>query len=421
MWVFLVFGWVFLVCFAFVGFVFCVFVCFVCFSSFGRHRIWTISGLCMGPCSLLILPKRRRCKMLHNSFNWHKHCVTTWREPRRRRTEKKWSQRNGPPSIEDTGISILGRSSRGDILIWIIANDLFKTIDILFLFSRCFVFTNQLLIMNFAWRLPLKMECWSKIRDVNNGYLMLTILTAPVVTLLMKHRFSAQLRNPILRDSVLTSLRFLVTALGRYRNNVLLVEKFEIMFSPQQQPIAIYAHLALPQWRADNFDIFQYSGFGHNTSVLEMAPGVREGVVRPSSCNVRSPDWLTPNTFYSRGVLFNDDPSFSRKHVLKILEQASLNAARPIYIVGRAFARQAHIRPPTGWEWLLSFRRFLPDVTIHAMIKKMSVLPLIQEPLRTILPRQQRQLWLGTRLHLRLQHVWNLQSSPLFNKLIPGD
>ena len=72
-------------------------------------------------------------------------------------------------------------------------------------------------------------------------------------------------------------------------------------------------------------------------------------------------------------------------------------------------------------EWLLSFRRFLPDVTSHAMIKKMSVLPLTQEPLRTILPRQQRQLWLGTRLHLRLQHVWNLQSSPLFNKLIPGD
>ena len=29
----------------------------------------------------------------------------------------------------------------------------------------------------------------------------------------LKHRFSAQLRNPVLRDSVLTSLRFLVTAL----------------------------------------------------------------------------------------------------------------------------------------------------------------------------------------------------------------
>ena len=42
-----------------------------------------------------------------------------------------------------------------------------------------------------------------------------------------------------------------------------------------------------------------------------------QGVVRPSSCDVRSPDWLTPNTFYSRGVLFNDDSSFSRKHVLK--------------------------------------------------------------------------------------------------------
>ena len=32
---------------------------------------------------------QHKSKMLHNSFNWHKHCVTTWREPRRRRTEKK--------------------------------------------------------------------------------------------------------------------------------------------------------------------------------------------------------------------------------------------------------------------------------------------------------------------------------------------
>ena len=272
----------------------------------------------------------------------------------------------------------------------------------------------------------------------------------------MKHRFSPQLHNPVLRDSVLTSLRFLVTALGRYSNNVSLVEKFEIIFNSQQQPIAIYAHLALPQWRADNFDIFQYFGFGHNTSVLGMASAVREGVVRPSSCDVRSPDWLTPNTFYSRGVLFNDDSSFSRKHVLKILEQAKkfggLNTARPIFFV----VVLLHVKHTFGphrvefmqincWaislmlcmdqilvghfdltfrpfmEWLLSFRRFLPDVTIHAMIKKMSVLPLTQEPLRTTLPRQLRQLWLGTRLHLRLQHVWNLQSSPLFNKLIPGD
>ena len=72
----------------------------------------------------------------------------------------------------------------------------------------------------------------------------------------LKHRFSAQLRNPVLRNPVLTSLRFLFTALGRYSNNVSLVEKFEIIFNSQQQPIAIYAHLALPQWRADDSDIF---------------------------------------------------------------------------------------------------------------------------------------------------------------------
>ena len=60
----------------------------------------------------------------------------------------------------------------------------------------------------------------------------------------------------MLRDSVLTSLRFLITALGRHSNNVSLVEKFEIIFNSKQEPIAVYAHLALPQWRADNFDIF---------------------------------------------------------------------------------------------------------------------------------------------------------------------
>ena len=59
-----------------------VLFCFVFFSSCGRHRTEKISGLRGGPRSLLRLPKRRRCKMLHN-------CVTTWREPRRRRTEKK--------------------------------------------------------------------------------------------------------------------------------------------------------------------------------------------------------------------------------------------------------------------------------------------------------------------------------------------
>ena len=50
--------------------------------------------------------------------------------------------------------------------------------------------------------------------------------------------------------------------------------------------------------------------------------------------------------------MFNDDSSFSRKHVLKILEQAKkfggLNTARPICIVGRAFAGQARIRTSQG-------------------------------------------------------------------------
>ena len=40
-----------LLCFVLLWF---LFACFVCFSLCGRHRTWTIFGLCMGPCSLLI-------------------------------------------------------------------------------------------------------------------------------------------------------------------------------------------------------------------------------------------------------------------------------------------------------------------------------------------------------------------------------
>ena len=53
--------------------------CFVgCFFLFP----WVVTithgqlGLRIGPCSF-DTPKREWCKMLHNSFNWHKHCVTT--------------------------------------------------------------------------------------------------------------------------------------------------------------------------------------------------------------------------------------------------------------------------------------------------------------------------------------------------------
>ena len=80
-----------------------LFACFVCFASYGRHRTWTIFGLCMRPCSLLILPKRRRCKMLHN-VQLTQNCVTTWREPRRRRTEKKGG--NQSPSSSQLGQNV---------------------------------------------------------------------------------------------------------------------------------------------------------------------------------------------------------------------------------------------------------------------------------------------------------------------------
>ena len=53
------------------------------------HRLWTDTGLCKGPCSLLILPMRRLSMFLHNSLMQRRTCATTWRKPRRRRTEKK--------------------------------------------------------------------------------------------------------------------------------------------------------------------------------------------------------------------------------------------------------------------------------------------------------------------------------------------
>lgn len=41
-------------------------------------------------------------------------------------------------------------------------------------------------------------------------------------------------------------------------------------------------------------------------------PAVSEGFVCPLAfCDVRSPDWLVPNTFYARGVMFQTGSNFS--------------------------------------------------------------------------------------------------------------
>ena len=65
-----------------------LFVAFLVFLFRFLHRLWTYTGLCMGPCSLLILPMRRLSMFLHNSLMQGRTCATTWRKPRRRRTEK---------------------------------------------------------------------------------------------------------------------------------------------------------------------------------------------------------------------------------------------------------------------------------------------------------------------------------------------
>ena len=65
------------------------FVAFLVFLSRSFYRLWTDTGLCMGPCSLLILPMRRLSMFLHDSLMQGRTCATTWRKPRRRRTGKK--------------------------------------------------------------------------------------------------------------------------------------------------------------------------------------------------------------------------------------------------------------------------------------------------------------------------------------------
>ena len=90
---------VFFVCFG--CFVCLFYLCFLLvfvFFAFAMSPSYKDRYLdCMGLCSPLILPKRRRCKILHNSFNW-RYCITTWQEPRRRRRKKKKHTSKGSPA-----------------------------------------------------------------------------------------------------------------------------------------------------------------------------------------------------------------------------------------------------------------------------------------------------------------------------------
>ena len=69
---------------------FCFFVwlffLFVFFRSLNTP-VWAL-GLRTGPRSLST-PQCGNIQDFAQFVQWHKHCVTTWREPRRRRTEKK--------------------------------------------------------------------------------------------------------------------------------------------------------------------------------------------------------------------------------------------------------------------------------------------------------------------------------------------
>ena len=65
-------------------FLFCC-VCLLCF----RLHPGVDSGLRNGPRSSFDSPRRDADSCMAQFVHQHKHCVTTWREPKRRRTEKK--------------------------------------------------------------------------------------------------------------------------------------------------------------------------------------------------------------------------------------------------------------------------------------------------------------------------------------------
>ena len=79
-----------------------------------------------------------------------------------------------------------------------------------------------------------------------------------------------------------------------------------------------------------------------------------EGFVRPAACDAENPEWLPPNTFFAREVMFDSDSTCMIPHIRRIADQTwkyggmEMETNCPICLIGQAFARQIHIKTTQG-------------------------------------------------------------------------
>ena len=274
------------------------------------------------------------------------------------------------------------------------ANDLFKTIDILFLYQQMLRIHKSIADNPFAWRMPLKMECWSKIRDVNNGYLMLTILTPPVVTLLMKMQWIT-LNFGMITFRLTWSIDFLHNYVTLFC--VILFWHLSAFWLLLWDVTATMFHWLrnLRSFSTPSNSLLRsmrtwHSRSGVRTILIFFSTSdlaiIHQYWEWPQLCEKGSFDhhhamygaqtgWLPiPSTlgeYCSMMIL-----PFLGNMCWKILEQAKkfggLNTARPICIVGRAFARQAHIRTSQGGVYADQLLGYFFDV-VHGSDSRWAV------------------------------------------------
>ena len=270
------------------------------------------------------------------------------------------------------------------------ANDLFKTIDILFLYQQMLRIHKSIADNPFAWRMPLKMECWSKIRDVNNGYLMLTILTPPVVTLLMKMQWIT------LNFGMITfRLTWSIDCLHNYVTLfcVILFWHLSAFWLLLWDVTATMFHWLrnLRSFSTPSNSLLRsmrtwHSRSGVRTILIFFSTSdlaiIHQYWEWPQLCEKGSFDhhhamygaqtgWLPiPSTlgeYCSMMIL-----PFLGNMCWKTKKFGGLNTARPICIVGRAFARQAHIRTSQGGVYADQLLGYFFDV-VHGSDSRWAV------------------------------------------------
>lgn len=103
-------------------------------------------------------------------------------------------------------------------------------------------------------------------------------------------------------------IQILIASLMQYPANSILIKKFHISMSSIQTPLAILSSVQPPYFRSTPKVQFNHRFlFGHNTQALAMCDIVREGFIRPSSCDPADKSWLPPTSFYCQAVVPNHD------------------------------------------------------------------------------------------------------------------